>query len=150
MTLLRQYLWRAVMIPTLLMLALLMLLDGLFSFVYELESLRNDYQVLQALQFVLTTLPRRISDFLPLAILLGALVGLGLLANSGELTVMRAAGVSTVRITWMVLRPTLLLLVAGLLISEYVVPHAEQIARSNRSLQESGSLNYRNRFLVRK
>ena len=36
MTLLRQYLWRAVMIPTLLMLALLMLLDGFFSFVYEL------------------------------------------------------------------------------------------------------------------
>lgn len=138
MTLLRQYLWRAVMIPTLLMLALLMLLDGLFSFVYELESLRNDYQAMQALQFVLTTLPRRVSDFLPLAILLGALVGLGLLANSGELTVMRAAGVSTERITWMVLRPTLLLLFAGLLISEYVVPHTEQIARSNRSLQESG------------
>jgi lipopolysaccharide export system permease protein len=138
MILLRQYLWRAVMIPTLLMLAILMLLDGLFSFVYELESLRNDYQAMQALQFVFTTLPRRISDFLPLAILLGALVGLGLLANSGELTVMRAAGVSVMRITWMVLRPTLLLLVAGLLISEYVVPHTEQIARSNRSLAESG------------
>src|SRR5690554_7940424 len=138
MTLLRQYIWRAVMIPVLLIIAILMLLDGLFSFVYELESLRNDYQVWQALQFIVTTLPRRIAEFLPMAILLGALAGLGLLANSGELTVMRAAGVSTGRIAWLVLRPTILLLVMGLLVAEYVAPHMEQIARSNRALAESG------------
>jgi len=138
MTLLRQYIWRAVMIPVLLIIAILMLLDGLFSFVYELESLRNDYQVWQALQFIVTTLPRRIAEFLPMAILLGALAGLGLLANSGELTVMRAAGVSTGRIAWLVLRPTILLLVMGLLVAEYVAPHTEQIARSNRALAESG------------
>lgn len=138
MTLLRRYIWRAVMIPVLLIIALLMLLDGLFSFVFELESLRNDYQVLQALQFVVTTLPRRLAEFLPMAILLGALAGLGLLANSGELTVMRAAGVSTGRITWMVLRPTILLLMIGLFVAEYVSPHTEQIARSNRSLAEKG------------
>jgi lipopolysaccharide export system permease protein len=138
MTILRQYIWRAVIIPVLLIIALLMLLDGLFSFVYELDSLRNDYQVLQALQFVVTTLPRRIAEFLPMAILLGALAGLGLLANSGELTVMRAAGVSTGQITWMVLRPTILLLLIGLLVAEYVSPHTEQIARSNRALAETG------------
>ena len=138
MTLLRRYIWRAVMIPVLLIIAILMLLDGLFSFVYELESLRNDYQVLQALQFVVTTLPRRLAEFLPMAILLGALAGLGLLANSGELTVMRAAGVSTGRIAWMVLRPTILLLLIGLFVAEYVSPHTEQIARSNRSLAETG------------
>ena len=138
MTLLRRYIWRAVMIPMLLIIAILMLLDGLFSFVYELESLRNDYQVLQALQFVVTTLPRRLAEFLPMAILLGALAGLGLLANSGELTVMRAAGVSTGRIAWMVLRPTILLLLIGLFVAEYVSPHTEQIARSNRSLAETG------------
>ena len=138
MTLLRRYIWRAVMIPVLLIITILMLLDGLFSFVYELESLRNDYQVLQALQFVVTTLPRRLAEFLPMAILLGALAGLGLLANSGELTVMRAAGVSTGRIAWMVLRPTILLLLIGLFVAEYVSPHTEQIARSNRSLAETG------------
>ncbi|MEE4249703.1 MAG: LPS export ABC transporter permease LptG [Alcanivoracaceae bacterium] len=139
MTLLRRYIWRAVMIPVLLIIAILMLLDGLFSFVFELDSLRNDYQILQALQFVVTTLPRRLAEFLPMAILLGALAGLGLLANSGELTVMRAAGVSTGRITWMVLRPTILLLLAGLFVAEYISPHTEQIARSNRALAEKGS-----------
>jgi lipopolysaccharide export system permease protein len=144
MILIRQYIWRAVMMPTLAVLGILMVLDGLFSFVYELDSLRNDYQVLQALQFVLTTLPRRLAEFLPMAILLGALVGLGLLANSGELTVMRAAGVSTIRISWMVLRPTLVLLVCGLLVSEYISPHTEQIARSNKALAESGGEGLRN------
>ncbi|MCC1495198.1 LPS export ABC transporter permease LptG [Alcanivorax sp. 1008] len=140
MRLLRRYIWRAVMIPVLLIIAILMLLDGLFSFVFELESLRNEYQILQALQFVVTTLPRRLAEFLPMAILLGALAGLGLLANSGELTVMRAAGVSTGRITWMVLRPTILLLLIGLFVAEYISPHTEQIARSNRSLAETGGV----------
>ena len=40
-----------------------------------------------------------------MAILLGTLIGLGLLANSGELSVIQAAGVSTLRVSWLVLRP---------------------------------------------
>lgn len=138
MTLLRRYIWRAVIMPALALAGILLLLDGLISFVLELESLRNDYQVWQALQYVVTTMPRKLADFLPLAILLGALVGLGLLANSGELTVMRAAGVSSQRITVYVLRPSVVLLCGGLLIAEFVVPFTEQIARTNRSLATSG------------
>lgn len=140
MIILQRHIWRSVMLPCLAVLGVLMLLDALFSFVYELDSLRNDYQVWQAFQFVITTLPRRLAEFLPMAILLGTLVGLGLLANHGELTVMRAAGVSSGRIGWMALRPTLVLLVAGMLVAEYVSPYTEQVARSNKAMAESGGI----------
>lgn len=133
-----RYIWQAVLTPALAVLGILVLLDALFGFVFEIESLRNDYQVWQALQFVLTTLPRRLAEFLPMGILLGALFGLGLLANSGELTVMRASGVSSTRIAWWVLRPVIMLLLLGFVIAEYVAPHTEQIAQSNKALAESG------------
>lgn len=135
---LNRYLWRAVMVPTLGLVLVLVALNSLFAFIYELEWLRDDYQTLQALMFVLTTTPRTFVDFMPMAILLGTLVGLGLLANSGELTVVRAAGVSTFRICWMVMRPALLLLIITALVGEYLAPYTEQVAKSNRALAESG------------
>ena len=138
MKLLNGYFWRAVLIPSLAIVAIIVGLDCLFGFIYELEFLRGDYQILQALQFILTTVPRRVHEYMPMAILLGTLIGLGLMANSGELSVIRAAGVSTLRVSWMVLRPVIFLMVLSLLIGEYLAPYSEQVAQSNRSLQEGG------------
>lgn len=146
MKLINRYLWRAVMMPSLGVLGILVSLDCLFGFIRELEFLRGDYQTLEALQFVLTSSPRRVYEFLPMGILLGTLMGLGLLANSGELTVIRAAGVSTGRISWMVLRPALLLLVIGLVIGEYIAPYTEQVAQSNRSIAEGGGEALRSKY----
>lgn len=143
---LRRYLWRAAMVPTLGLLVILVALNMLFGFIYELEWLRDDYQAWQAFLFVLTTSPRTVVDFMPMAILLGTLLGLGLLANSNELTVIRAAGVSTFRISWLVMRPALLLLAANLVIGEYVAPYTEQIAQSNRALAESGGEALRSKY----
>lgn len=93
---------------------------------------------MQALQFVLTTVPRRFHEYLPMAILLGTLIGLGLMANSGELSVIRAAGVSTLQVSWMVLRPVIFLMLLSIPVGEYLAPYTEQVAQSNRSLQEGG------------
>ncbi|EKF74123.1 hypothetical protein A11A3_09902 [Alcanivorax hongdengensis A-11-3] len=146
MRLLKKYFWRAVIMPTLIILLVIVGLDCLFGFVYELEFLRGDYQAWQALQFILTTTPRRIHEYMPMAILLGTLIGLGLLANSGELSVIRASGVSTLRISWMVLRPVLLLMILSFPIGEYLVPYSEQVAQSNRSLAEGGGEALRSKY----
>jgi len=143
---LNRYLWRAVMVPTLALVLVLVALNSLFAFIYELEWLRDDYQAWQALMFVLTTSPRTLVDFMPMAILLGTLLGLGLLANSGELTVVRAAGVSTFRICWMVMRPAILLLLVTALVGEYVAPYAEQVAQSNRAMAESGGAALKSKY----
>lgn len=148
MRILNRYIWSSVLLPSIGVVFTIVALESLFSFLAELEHLRRDYQAFEAMQYIVTTMPRRIYDFLPLAILLGALTGLGMLANSGELTVIRAAGVSVARISRMALRPAVLLLLVGLLLGEYVVPYTEQVAEQNKSEQlgRSDTINLRDGY----
>ena len=59
----------------LLVMVVVLSLDLIFAFVAELEDTRNNYQILDALWYVLLTLPRRIYDYLPLGAFMGCLVG---------------------------------------------------------------------------
>lgn len=133
MKVLSWYVSRTVLAAMLLVLLLLLGLDVVFSFIAELEDLRAGYRTPQALLYVLMTAPRRAYDLLPIAALVGGIAGLGMLANNSELTVMRAAGVSIIRIVWWVLKPALVLVVAGLLLGQYVIPHSERVAENRRA-----------------
>ncbi|MBE7375480.1 LPS export ABC transporter permease LptG [Pseudomonas lopnurensis] len=108
----------------------------LFAFIDELGDVEGSYSLFDALQYVLLTSPRRLYEMLPMAALIGCLIGLGTLASSSELTIMRAAGVSLGRIVLAVMKPMLVLLVAGILIGEYVAPWSEDIAQAQRSLAQ--------------
>jgi len=108
----------------------------LFAFIDELGDVEGSYGLFDALQYVLLTSPRRLYEMLPMAALIGCLIGLGTLASSSELTIMRAAGVSLGRIVLAVMKPMLILLVAGILIGEYVAPWTEDIAQAKRSLAQ--------------
>ena len=92
MTLLARYVGKVVLSAMLIVLFLLLGLDLVFSFLGELEDLAGNYQAAQALYFVLLSLPFRLYEMMSIAALIGGIVGLGLLANHAELTVMRAAG----------------------------------------------------------
>ena len=122
-----------------LVLVVVLSLDILFGFIAEMEELRQDYQALQALWYIITTIPRRIYDYLPLAAFIGSLVGLGALANSSELTVMRASGVSVRRIVWAAMKPALVVVLLGALIGEYVAPVSERIAQTQRALAQGNA-----------
>lgn len=110
----------------------------LFAFIDELGELSASYGVAEAATYVLLGAPQRVHELLPMAALIGCLVGLGTLASSSELTVMRAAGVSLGRIVWAVMKPMLVLVLAGVLIGEYVAPWSENLAQSGRSLAQGG------------
>lgn len=112
-------------------------LDLLFALVDQLEDSSDRYGMPQIAHYLALTAPRRIYEFLPLSSLVGCLIGLGILASSSELTVMRAAGVSTRQIVFSVMKPVGLLVVLGLVLGEYVVPVAEQRAQSERALAQS-------------
>ncbi|WP_449286722.1 LPS export ABC transporter permease LptG [Marinobacter sp. PE14] len=109
-------------------------LDLIFAFIAELDDIRNNYQILDALWYVFLTLPRRIYDYLPLGAFMGCLVGLGSMASSSELTVVRAAGVSLKRIVWSAMKPALVIVVLGVLIGEYLAPPAERVAQSYKAV----------------
>ena len=121
---------------TLLVMLVVLSLDFIFGFIGELDDTANDYQALDALLYVVMTMPRRIYDYLPLGAFMGCLIGLGTLASSSELVVIRAAGVSIRRIVWSAMKPTIVVVLLGLFLGEYVAPHFERIAESRKDIAQ--------------
>jgi Predicted permeases len=138
MRLIDRYVMRAVAASILLILLVILALDFVFAYIAELEDAANDYQALEALIFMLYTLPRRLYDFLPLAAFMGVLIGLGQLANNSELVVIRAAGVSLARVTWSAMKPALVVVVISLVIGDFVAPVTERIAQSEKAVARYG------------
>ena len=118
-------------------------LDIIFAFVDELKRLQGNYQILQAVEFVLMRVPRRVNEYLSLTAMIGCVVGLGSLASNSELVVMRAAGVSVRRIVVSVLKPAFVFALLGLVLAEFVVPPLEKIAQSSRAVaQAAGEMTF--------
>lgn len=131
-----RYIGKSVLVAILAVLGIILGLASLFAFIDEMGDITDQYTLMDAGNFVLLTAPRRLYDMLPMAALIGCLIGLGSLASSSELTIMRAAGVSIGRIVWAVMKPMLVLMLAGILIGEYVAPATENKAQADRSLAQ--------------
>ncbi|MGE8150722.1 LPS export ABC transporter permease LptG [Pseudomonas vancouverensis] len=131
-----RYIGSSVFMAILAVLGIILGLATLFAFIDEMSEVSDTYTLVDVLSYVLLTAPRRLYDMLPMAALIGCLIGLGSLASNSELTIMRAAGVSIGRIVWAVMKPMLVLMLAGVLIGEYVAPPAETAAQANRSLAQ--------------
>lgn len=124
-----------VIVATLLTLAVLLALFVIIAFVDDVDDVgRGDYTILDSLQYMALTAPRRAFGLFPIAAVVGSLLGMGVLAGNSELSVIRAAGVSALRITLSVMRAGLLLMLAALLVGEVIAPHAEQLAQERRSM----------------
>ncbi len=110
---------------------------SIFAFVDYIAQLsdvgKGDYGPLQAAVFVLLRLPQRLYELSPSIILLGGILSLGALAANSELIVMRASGVTTMRITRSVLQTGLLIAILIALLGEYIVPSATRTAKTYRA-----------------
>ena len=134
MKLLNQYIFRNVVVMTLAVLIVLLSLDSFITFVDQQGDVgRGSYGQIDALLYSVLFMPTFLVEVFPIATLLGSLIGMGILADHGELTAMRAAGVSVSRIIFSIIRAGLALLIIVLLIGEFVAPKAEQFAKSQRS-----------------
>ena len=133
-----RYIGSSVLLAILAVLGIILGLALLFALIDEMRSISSSYTILDVFSFVMLTAPRRLYEMLPMAALIGCLIGLGGLASNSELTIMRAAGVSLGRIVWAVMKPMLVLMLVGVLIGEYVVPATENIAQANRALAQGG------------
>ncbi|MFT3930440.1 MAG: LPS export ABC transporter permease LptG [Spongiibacteraceae bacterium] len=134
MRLITRYVTRQVAAAILLVLAVLVGLDFIIGLLDQRADMEGRYTLGPAAYYTLLTLPSHLAQLLPFSILIGCLAGLGSLASTSELTVIRSAGVSIVRIVWMALRPALMVAFFGLLIAEFVAPKSEQVAQSYRAL----------------
>ena len=143
MKILDRYISRTIINGTLMVLLVLGALLAFVDFVSEMDDVgKGQYSMLQAAMFVLLSLPKRLYELFPTAVLIGSLLSLGTLAGNSEFTVMRAAGISIMRIVFSVLKAGFILLVFVALIGELVVPVSERQAQSLRAknLQQTISL----------
>ena len=115
----------------------LLLLLALFSFVglgEELEDVgTGTFTTADAISVVLLTTPKRIVDLLPVSALLGAVLGLGAMANHREIIALRSAGLSP---WWLARAPCLVvvgLIVLTLLAQNHLIPTGERQAQEFRS-----------------
>lgn len=133
MGILDRYLARHLIGATLLVALLLVTLSAFLLLLGQLDNLTGDYRLPQAFQYVLLSMPQQLYELLPMAVLLGALIGLGQLASGNELLVMRAAGMSVLRVARGALVGGVLIAIIAVLLGEFVAPSSEQYARAMKN-----------------
>ena len=115
----------------------LLALTALFSlleFVEQLASVgEGHYRVSDAALYTLCTVPYRLLQVTPAAMLIGCLLALGGLARHSELTALRAAGMSEYRIGGAAIRLTIPIALLLFLLAQYGVPVSQQFAQQERS-----------------
>lgn len=121
------YIGRTIIATTSLVLATFVGLSAIIKYVEQLRKVGSGtYDLLQALFFVVLSIPRDVEMFFPMAALLGALIGLGMLASSSELVVMQASGYSKLDIGLSVLKTAVPLMVLVTLLGQWGAPQAQK------------------------
>ncbi len=129
---LSQYMMRTILTTTALVLVVLLALAGLFEFIAELDDTQAGYQTPQVILFAALRLPNLAFEMLPVAALIGSLLGLGALAGNSEIVVMRSAGLSVTRLSGMVAISGFVMLVITGLLGEFIGPPLDLYARDMR------------------
>ena len=105
--------------------------DAFTIFVGQLNDVgQGGYTLAKAASYTLLTVPRRMYEMFGYAALIGGLLGLGSLAGTGELTALRAAGMSKLRICASVVLALSVLTTVVVVIGETLAPWGDQSAKA--------------------
>jgi len=136
---LRSYISREVAVATLLVFVALLMLFAFFDLVEQMKDLgRGGYQLRHILLHVLLSAPNHVYELFPIAALIGTLFALAQLVASSEYTVMRASGMSLVRMAGALGAVGVVFGVLTFAVGEFVAPPAEQFAQRLRSQAIAG------------
>ncbi|QSX29284.1 LPS export ABC transporter permease LptG [Shewanella cyperi] len=139
MKILDWYVARALLSSSFLTLLVLTGLSGIIKWVDQLRLVgRGTYTMMDAGVYVLFLIPRDIEMFFPMAVLIGALIGMGMLASNSELVVMQASGLSRLQITASAMKTAIPLMLLVMALGEWVAPVAEQRASELKASMISG------------
>ena len=115
----------------------LLILSALFGFLSlgeELEQVgQGQFTSADAFWIVVLTAPSRAVELLPVTALLGAVLGLGAMANHHEIIALRIAGVSSRGLVRALGQVALALIVVAVLVQQLLIPGAERRAAEVRS-----------------
>jgi lipopolysaccharide export system permease protein len=131
------YVFRAILEMTLIVLFVFVALLGFVDFVGQINDIGiGDYGVNQAIQYTLLKLPSSIFQLMPIIILMGSLLGLGLLSKNRELIVLLSSGLSLQRLGISVFSSGLILCCFTVSLGEYISPSMERYADQYRTISK--------------
>jgi len=128
-----RYLAREIYAATALVLTAFLMLFAFFDLIHQFEDIgKGGYQLQHAAGFVLLSVPGRIYELFPIAVLIGTLYALTLLARHSEIMVLRTGGLSTAGLLVTLAKIGTVFIVLTFLIGEFVAPPAERAAQQLR------------------
>lgn len=129
----QRYLAREIYSAVTLVLVAFLMLFAFFDFINELQSLgKGNYQLRYMAMFVLLTMPGHIYELAPIAVLIGTLYALTMLARHSEITVLRASGLSTAAILGGLAKVGLAFVLLTFIVGDFISPPAERAAKQLR------------------
>jgi lipopolysaccharide export system permease protein len=136
-------------------LLVLFVLAALFTLIALLDEVRDighgRYAWPDVFLYLVQTIPYRVLDLVPLAALLGGILSLGSMGDANEIVAFRAMGISAWRFSFTALKAGALLVVAALLVAEFVAPRLNKSADTRRAMaiHDSGALRVERGFWFR-
>jgi lipopolysaccharide export system permease protein len=129
-----RYIAKTLLTYSLVVLIVWLSIYGFFNFLAELNNVGIiNYTILEAFKYVVLQMPEVAYDQVSPVILLGCVLGMGHLATTGQLIILRASGISILKITWLTLKNSLIFLIFLTLIGELVAPTLSKYAENERS-----------------
>ncbi len=147
-----RYIGKSILVTSFIALFSLVAIFSFFAFVDQLgDTGKGNYGVLDAIQYVLLSVPILSYELFPIATVIGSMTTLGMLANTSELAVIRTSGVSRLQLAYSLMKTGLIIVVISILIGEIVAPISEHKAQQKRSiaLTKQISLKTKNGFWSR-
>ncbi len=137
MRFLDRYIVRAILGSVALVMTVLLVLGALFLFIEQQDDIGvGSFETIDAALFVFMNLPQQAWELLPIAALIGALIGLGSLARGSEIIVMRASGISTWRLAASTLLAGVILIIIEVALGEFLATPLQQAARQLKAFEK--------------
>lgn len=143
MNMLDRYIARTLLGGVALTMAILLTLGLLFIFISEQPDVgTGHYGLLQAIQYSVMTVPQFALESFPAGVLIGSLLGIGVLARSNELTVMRVSGMSKLRLSVAVLFSAFILVGIAMLIGEFLAQPLGELADQEKAFARYSNVSF--------
>lgn len=133
MQIIDRYIASRLIVSTGLVLSVFVGLFLFFDLVTNLGQLAHHASFYEVFAILALSLPGKISTLFPMSALVGATLGLSSLAIDGELTALRAAGVSVARVAYAALQAALVLALLAAIIGDLLGPKAASLARREQA-----------------
>lgn len=135
---LKQYFFSVLLLAMVAVSLVILVLNVLSVLVDQAGDIEKNYTFAQVLLYTLWRVPGFLQENMGFAALVGCLIGLGMLASSNELTVVRSSGVSLLGLVYLVMRPVLMLVILGMGLGE-LAPYTDRIAEGHKAIALYGS-----------